>query len=87
MGFFEELGVDLELSDMSFSVSLDNGKGCEWSSSNGLSGLFAQKSNAFNLYFWQMIREIVKFKQDVLQYAHPPVIYFPVLLCQFCVLN
>ncbi|KAH9315263.1 hypothetical protein KI387_023890, partial [Taxus chinensis] len=68
MAFFEELGVDLELSDMSFSVSLDNGKGCEWSSSNGLSGLFAQKSNALNPCFWQMIREIVKFKQDVLEY-------------------
>ncbi|XP_015580361.1 uncharacterized protein LOC8265755 isoform X1 [Ricinus communis] len=66
--FFESLGVDLELSDMSFSVSLDHGKGYEWGSRNGLSGLFAQKTNAINPYFWQMIREIIKFKDDVLSY-------------------
>ncbi|PSS35629.1 Tuberculostearic acid methyltransferase [Actinidia chinensis var. chinensis] len=68
MEFFESLGVDMEVSDMSFSVSLDKGQGCEWGSRNGLSGLFAQKKNAFNPYFWQMIREIVKFKDDVLRY-------------------
>ncbi|KAE9589768.1 putative cyclopropane-fatty-acyl-phospholipid synthase [Lupinus albus] len=68
MEFFESLGVDMELSDMSFAVSLDNGRGCEWGSRNGLSGLFAQKSNALNPYFWKMIREIIKFKDDVLSY-------------------
>lgn len=65
--FFETLGVEMEASDMSFSVSLDAGKGCEWGSRNGLSGLFAQKSNAANPYFWRMIREILKFKDDVLR--------------------
>ncbi|WMV48057.1 hypothetical protein MTR67_041442 [Solanum verrucosum] len=30
MEFFELLGVDVEISDMSFSVSLDQGRGCEW---------------------------------------------------------
>ncbi|KAH0695180.1 hypothetical protein KY285_022277 [Solanum tuberosum] len=30
MEFFEFLGVDMEISDMSFSVSLDQGRGCEW---------------------------------------------------------
>lgn len=64
--FFETLGVDMEISDMSFSVSLDEGKGCEWGSRNGLSSLFAQKTNALNPSFWRMIREIVKFKGDVL---------------------
>eukprot|EP01018_Ginkgo_biloba_P030445 Gb_22956 [translate_table: standard] len=73
MAFFEELGVDLELSDMSFSVSLDNGKGCEWGSSNGLAGLFAQKSNALNPFFWRMITEIVQFKQHVIEYALFPL--------------
>ncbi|XP_057423923.1 uncharacterized protein LOC130717628 isoform X1 [Lotus japonicus] len=68
MEFFESLGVDMELSDMSFSVSLDNGRGCEWGSRNGLSGLFAQKRNALNPYFWQMIREIIKFKDDAISY-------------------
>eukprot|EP00258_Populus_trichocarpa_P008665 XP_002314493.3 uncharacterized protein LOC7459982 isoform X1 [Populus trichocarpa] len=68
MEFFENLGIDMELSDMSFSVSLDQGKGCEWGSRNGFSGLFAQKKNALNPYFWKMLREIVKFKDDVLSY-------------------
>ncbi|XP_072993258.1 uncharacterized protein [Typha latifolia] len=68
MEFFERLGVEMEISDMSFSVSLDEGKGCEWGSRNGLASLFAQKSNAINPYFWHMIREILKFKQDVVKY-------------------
>ncbi|PIN17919.1 Cyclopropane-fatty-acyl-phospholipid synthase [Handroanthus impetiginosus] len=68
MEFFESLGVDMELSDMSFSVSLDKGKGCEWGSRNGFSGVFAQKRNVLNPYFWKMIREIIKFKDDVLSY-------------------
>lgn len=70
MEFFESLGVEMELSDMSFSVSLDKGRGCEWGSRNGLSGLFAQKRNALNPYFWQMIREIVKFKDDAIRQVH-----------------
>lgn len=67
MEFFEGLGVEMELSDMSFSVSLDKGRGCEWGSRNGFSGLFAQKRNMANPYFWKMIREIIKFKQDVVK--------------------
>ncbi|KAH7842072.1 hypothetical protein Vadar_001137 [Vaccinium darrowii] len=68
MEFFECLGIDMQESDMSFSVSLDKGQGYEWGSRNGLSSLFAQRKNILNLYFWQMIREIVKFKDDVLMY-------------------
>lgn len=68
MEFFENLGVDMEVSDMSFSVSLDNGRGCEWGSRTGLSGLFAQKKNALNPYFLKMITEIIKFKNDVINY-------------------
>ncbi|KAK7343997.1 hypothetical protein VNO77_13179 [Canavalia gladiata] len=68
MEFFESLGVDMEVSDMSFSVSLDQGRGCEWGSRNGFSSLFAQKRNMLNPYFWQMIRDIIKFKEDVISY-------------------
>ncbi|TKY51839.1 Tuberculostearic acid methyltransferase UfaA1 [Spatholobus suberectus] len=68
MEFFENLGVDVELSDMSFSVSLDKGRGCEWGNRNGLSSFFAQKRNVLNPYFWQMIREIVKFNDDAISY-------------------
>ncbi|EOY06138.1 Cyclopropane-fatty-acyl-phospholipid synthase isoform 4 [Theobroma cacao] len=68
MEFFESLGVDMEASDMSFAVSLDEGKGCEWGSRNGLSSLFAKKMNILNPYFWKMLREISKFKDDVISY-------------------
>ncbi|KAL5990386.1 hypothetical protein ACLOJK_011286 [Asimina triloba] len=67
MEWFESMGIEMESADMSFSVSLDKGKGCEWGSRNGLSGLFAQKTNAFSPSFWQMLREMLKFKTDVLQ--------------------
>lgn len=73
MEFFESLGVDMEVSDMSLSVSLENGRGCEWGSRGGLSGLFSQKKNALNPYFWQMIREIFKFKNDVIRYLFPVI--------------
>ncbi|KAH9618837.1 hypothetical protein KSS87_006533 [Heliosperma pusillum] len=65
---FENLGIEVEASDMSFSVSLDKGRGCEWGSRNGLRGLFAQKTNALNPYFLKMIQEIVKFKDDAIMY-------------------
>ncbi|KAK2985203.1 hypothetical protein RJ640_010492, partial [Escallonia rubra] len=68
MEFFESLGVDMEVSDMSLSVSLEKGQGCEWGSRNGISSLFAQKKNALSPYFWQMLREIIKFKDDVMRY-------------------
>ncbi|KAL0291887.1 UNVERIFIED_CONTAM: Sphingolipid C9-methyltransferase 1 [Sesamum radiatum] len=69
MELFENLGVDRELSDLSFSVSLDEGRGCEWGTRNGLSSLFAQKTNVLNPYFWNMIREIIKFKDDASAYV------------------
>ncbi|KAK4405922.1 putative fatty acid methyltransferase [Sesamum angolense] len=65
----DSLGVDRELCDMSFSVSLDEGQGCEWGTRNGISSLFAQKANVLNPYFWNMIREIVKFKNDASSYV------------------
>ncbi|KAL9237196.1 hypothetical protein vseg_011778 [Gypsophila vaccaria] len=68
MELFENLGIEMEPSDMSFSVSLDKGHGCEWGSRNGLRGLFAQKSNAVNPYFLKMIQEIVKFKDHAVTY-------------------
>ncbi|KAF3666046.1 hypothetical protein FXO37_10752 [Capsicum annuum] len=58
----------MDISDMSISVSLDQGRGCEWGTRNGFSSLFAHKKNLLNPYFWQMIREISTFKQDVISY-------------------
>ncbi|CAI5960803.1 unnamed protein product [Closterium sp. NIES-65] len=63
LSFFEELEVAIEPSDMSFSVSVPR---CEWGS-NGLSGLFASRRNAFRPSFWLMLREMTVFHQDVLK--------------------
>ncbi|GAB4842222.1 hypothetical protein Ancab_012180 [Ancistrocladus abbreviatus] len=68
MELFEHIGMVMEACDMSFSVSLDEGHGYEWGNRNGLSSLFVQKKNALNLYFWKILREITKFKDDVLVY-------------------
>ncbi|KAL2347729.1 hypothetical protein Fmac_001729 [Flemingia macrophylla] len=65
---FKNLAFDMKLSEMSFSVSLDKGHGCEWGTRNGFSSLFAQKKNLLSPYFWQMLREIVKFKDNVNSY-------------------
>ena len=59
INFFNELNVDYEKSDMSFSVSIKNSN-IEYSGS-GLSGIFTNKSNLFNLKFLNMIKEIIIF--------------------------
>ena len=62
LGLFEELGVPTEPSDMSFSVSLA-GRSFEWSS-NGLSGLLAQPSNAFSPDFRAMLSDMARFNAE-----------------------
>ena len=57
--FFQDLKVPYEKSDMSFSVSIKN-TNIEYSGS-GLSGIFANKFNLFNLKFLVMIKEIISF--------------------------
>ena len=64
--WFDRHGVQLETSDMSLSVSMHDGA-LEWSS-NGLTGLFAQKRNLLNPYFAGMVRDVVRFKGDVLAF-------------------
>ena len=56
---FEFLGVETKASDMSLSLSLDNGA-LEYSGAN-LPGLFAQRSNLFNPRFWSMLRDVARF--------------------------
>lgn len=56
-----ELGVKTSASDMSFSVSMNEGA-FEWSGSN-LRSVFAQPSNALRPAFWVMLREILKFNK------------------------
>jgi predicted NAD/FAD-binding protein len=60
VGLFNELGIDSDASDMSFSLSTDT---VEWGS-RGLGAVFAQKKNAISADFLLMIREIVRFGKE-----------------------
>ena len=62
---FNELSVETYPTEMSFAVSVDNGK-LEYAG-NGLGRLFAQKMNLFNLGFWRMLKDIKRF------YAQAPI--------------
>ncbi|PWK33819.1 NAD(P)/FAD-dependent oxidoreductase [Cupriavidus plantarum] len=59
IAMFEELGVASHASDMSFSVSMDQGR-MEWAGTN-LNTVFAQRGNAFSPTFLGMLRDIVRF--------------------------
>ena len=63
LGFFEELEVPYENSDMSFGVSVDNGW-LEYSSG----GLFAEKKNIFRPQFLKMLANILRFNKEALAY-------------------
>ncbi|KAK6929728.1 Amine oxidase [Dillenia turbinata] len=87
MEYLENLGFHFVPSDMSFSVSLDQGLGYEWGTRNGLRSLFSQKTNLINPYFLQLLREIAKFKDDAVRYVeeleNDPDIYQNETLGQF----
>jgi predicted NAD/FAD-binding protein len=59
---FDHLGVATRRSDMSFAVSLDDGR-LEYSGT-GLLGLFAQGRNAISPRFWMMLRDLVRFYRE-----------------------
>jgi uncharacterized protein len=61
---FDDLGVDVADSDMSFSVQLprDGRPGLEWSGSS-LSTVFAQKRNLLRPRFLHMLAEILRFNR------------------------
>lgn len=63
LGLFAELGVAIEPSDMSFSVSLDEGR-LEWSGSS-IASLFAQKRNYLNPRFHRFWIDILRFNRDM----------------------
>lgn len=56
---FAHLGVATQPTDMSFAVSLDDGR-LEYSGSS-LNGLFAQRRNLMGLRFWSMLRDLRRF--------------------------
>ena len=57
--FFKENEVEVEKSDMSFSVKVE-GTNFEYCG-KGLKGMFSNKSNIFNLKFLKMFKDIIKF--------------------------
>ena len=59
INFFKENDVQIEKSNMSFSVSVDN-TNFEYCG-NGLKGIFSNKLNFFNYKFLQMFFDIIKF--------------------------
>lgn len=59
IALLKELDVASYATDMSFGVSLDNGK-LEWAGTN-LDSVFAQRGNLFSLSFLRMLRDILKF--------------------------
>ncbi len=58
---FAHLGVETQPSDMSFSVSIGEGR-YEWAGSN-LNTLFAQRRNLVSLRHWRLLRDIVRFNR------------------------
>ena len=59
LNFFKENDIQIEKSDMSFSVSVDNTK-FEYCG-KGLNGIFSNKSNLFNIEFLKMFLDIITF--------------------------
>jgi len=57
--FFNENKIEIEKSDMSFSVSVNNTK-LEYCG-RGLNGIFSNRSNLFNFKFLRMFSDIIKF--------------------------
>ena len=62
INFFKENDVQIEKSNMSFSVSVDN-TNFEYCG-NGLKGMFCNKINLFNLNFLKMFFDIIKFYKN-----------------------
>jgi predicted NAD/FAD-binding protein len=62
VAWMEHLGLATEPSDMSFSISVDNGK-LEWAS-HGLGTIFAQRKNCFDLSFLRMVWEVIRFGRE-----------------------
>ena len=58
----EELDVDIQKTEMSFSVKCEN-TGLEYNGNN-LNTLFAQRSNLFSPVFYRMISDILRFNRE-----------------------
>jgi predicted NAD/FAD-binding protein len=62
IALFNELGVEIYDTDMSFGVSVNDGQ-IEWAGTN-LNTVFAQRSNLFSIPFINMLRDILRFNRE-----------------------
>ena len=69
IGWFEQLGVDTEPSEMSFALSIEGGK-LEWGS-HDLSTIFAQKKNITDKAFLGMLYDVIRFGKDSVKVLEP----------------
>jgi uncharacterized protein len=60
IALFAHLQVEVDPSNMSFGISLDNG-GLEYASDTSVASLFAQKRNALRPHYWRMLLDMKKF--------------------------
>ena len=65
-GLFNHLDVDINKSDMSFGISINNGY-LEYGTRR-IFDLFAQKSNLIRFSFWNMLKDILKFNKYAANY-------------------
>jgi predicted NAD/FAD-binding protein len=63
IAMFDHLDVAVRATDMSFAVSLDDGK-LEYAAGDRIWQLFAQPSNFFSPRFWSMLRNLVRFYRE-----------------------
>lgn len=66
VGMLQELEIETEMSDMSFSLSLDGGK-FEWSSD----AVFGQATNALSPSFLRMLYDVLRFGREAPAVLHP----------------
>lgn len=64
LGLFRHLGVAVQKSDMSFAISVANGK-FEWSART-LNSIFGQRSHLLSPKFYGMIRDVLRFNARAL---------------------
>lgn len=66
-GLFKHLGVPITKSDMSFSVSINNGW-FEYGTYKKLAGVFAQKQNLIRPAYWKFLFDVLKFNKNARKY-------------------
>ena len=75
---FEEIGVPIAPSEMSFSVSIDTSENnpshpkLEWAG-NDINSLFGQRSNLLSLSLWRMTYDILRFNRLATKLAHDQI--------------